>query len=997
MTGPDPARGRRSWLSWGVVLAVVATLVASVVVAVRQPDSGATAQAEPLQVGSEAPSLASHGDPVPVTVSATGPDALRLVELWVDEVLVDSARLDGPETGILLTLNWVASQQGTAQAHARVVDASGRVGLSKPTLVRVVAAPSAHLVVDPVGETIADIAQEAGHSPEAVVAANPGADPADRLKPGSVVFLPPLEPIRPPPQGEGGGASIEDGVLRLDQPVDGVFLYLTVAGEVLRVPESPADLIPGDGITFDLAPHLPPVPRGDIAVEVWGRTGGDVELVATLVVSRSSLLAPATDLVALPESSPFDFSVPVKSLTATDAETVELKWLSNVPHDGVRWFLATEKPGPATALAPSGVLQNGLARSEDGRQRFSIDLSANTKPILRPTPITLLPIARPTDEVATETDGITIPDLTLLHPPGTTWAWVVPVDEAGQPVGPASEPVRIIITEAPFDPTIAPPFDVVRVDVVIPPAPNPALAECIRVVSQTPPFPAGIGSSFGFYLNPDGSISRRGGGGGTKITGTLPYTLDELGGAVYPFTACPGERGNFQWGDVGCGGDPLCHVSKGLADLGEAAQAFAEFLVDLANELSDAYNELKAWAIAQVASTICPDEVAGPCKTMINIAVDALLTSVGVPPTMPNFDDLAEVAKGELVDLAMDQMGVGGVCDAVSQAGTGKTCGELATELQNLDACSFAPKGQEDHCRELVADAKEVCDFAIESDECALLTTNAQDLVEEGTELAVEASIAAIEREVTRASMASLGFHPYSSPFAATGEHHCRWGGANNAEIICPPWSLPEAPDNLPFPLGGGDEPETPPGCRLGRGEDRGRVVCSSPPGEIVAIPEPLGQRQPIEVEVVLARNENPLPDDFACGPIYAVATNITPRGAMGEPYLPASSDFPSESIFALPDLFGLSLFLSEPNPHVEIPDDQKPPPPTELLGEAFDAAFPFGGVFATSEWKYLLEAGSYVSIAVYGECIPETHPDTYLGIAGEIPPPQPRITPGAP
>jgi hypothetical protein len=40
-----------------ILLIVVATLVAGVVVIVRQPESVATTQAEPLQVGAEAPSL----------------------------------------------------------------------------------------------------------------------------------------------------------------------------------------------------------------------------------------------------------------------------------------------------------------------------------------------------------------------------------------------------------------------------------------------------------------------------------------------------------------------------------------------------------------------------------------------------------------------------------------------------------------------------------------------------------------------------------------------------------------------------------------------------------------------------------------------------------------------------------------------------------------------------------------------------------------------------
>jgi hypothetical protein len=998
MTAAPPTQpGRRQGLLFSAtVLAVVATLVAGVVVVARQPDSTPRAEAQQLQVGVDAPRLAIEGETVPVTISATGPDPLQLVELWAGSQMVDSLDFDGLETATSLTLHWAAFEPGRVSLQARAFDTQGRVGASNTTIVQIAPAPVAHVVDDPEGSSLAEIAEQEGVGPEVVADLDPAADPDETLEPGSIVFFPPLTPPDQPPQDDAGDVSIDDAVLRIGDPVDGVFLYLTFADQVLRVPADPSELIPGSGSVFDLSPFLPPLPEGDIAVEVWGRSGDRVALLANLVVAASDLLAPATDLVAFREIWPTDITVPVRSLTATDAETVELEWSSTVPHDGARWFLSTRKPGPAMALMPTGVLQSGLAEPQDGLRRFSIDLAANTTPRMRLAPIFSSPISEPTADTVTGTDGTGLPDFSVLprlDPPGTTWAWVVPVDAAGQPVGPPSQPVRIIITEAPFDPSDAPPFDVLSIEVVVPPAPNQALANCVRIVSQTPPFPTGVG--VGFYLNPDGSTVLRG-SGGTKITGTLPYTLDQMGRALYPFTACPGERGNFQWGSVGCGADPFCHISKGLADLGAAAQAFANFLVDLTNYVADAYNELKAWAIAQVASAICPSAVSGPCKTMIEIAVDALLTSVGVPPTMPNFNDLAEVAKGELIDLAMDQLGVGSVCDAVAQAGTGKSCGELATELQNLDACSFAPKGQEDKCRNLVDLAKNVCEFTTDRDECALLTTNAQALIEEGLEVAVDQSIEAIKAQVSRASMASLGF------FIPTyGEHHCGWGGPNRDQVICPPQKSAELP--VPGLPGTVQVYETPPGCHIGSsGQDSGKVVCSYPPGEIVAVPEPLGTRQPMEVKVRLARNDNPLPDDFACGPIYATATTITPRGAIGQPYLPASSAFPSENRF-LPGFYGQSVWLSEPNPHVEIPDDKKPPPATGLIEDAItaalieEAATALSGPRPTNEWKYLLEEGSFVSIVVYGQCIPKTYGEGAYGVVGVIPPPQPRIMPGEP
>jgi hypothetical protein len=352
---------------------------------------------------------------------------------------------------------------------------------------------------------------------------------------------------------------------------------------------------------------------------------------------------------------------------------------------------------------------------------------------------------------------------------------------------------------------------------------------------------------------------------------------------------------------------------------------------------------------------------------------------------MPNFDDLAELAKGELIDLAMDQLGVGSACDALAQAGTGKSCGELATELQNLDACSFAPKGQENQCRDLVTQAAVVCQDA-GATQCEFLTTTAQTLIEQGVRKAVDESIEAVQERVTNASLESIGFSNWSwSP----ADHACHWGGPNGEEVFCPPYT--------PLSLFGGEPPPT--GCNLETfGADEGKVRCSYPPVATEAIPEPRGQRQPIEIRVVLFRNDNPLPDDFACGPIYAAATTVTPYGAVGQPYLAASAPIPSGDLFGI-GFHTVTLRLNEPNPHVKIPEDKKPPDlagdlVAGIIGEATDFV---PGTVASNEWRYLLEAGSYVGVSVFGQCIPKSQADGPFGVAGVIPPPLSRMTPGVP
>jgi hypothetical protein len=664
------------------------------------------------------------------------------------------------------------------------------------------------------------------------------------------------------------------------------------------------------------------------------------------------LIGPSADLAfAVTDATTLTWSV--KSGTETNVYrpnllTTHLVWSApNAEQFVWRWQIARQ-PFPEAWSAPVQGLAADQAVSTTATAQwvtggtFEIDLGKFPPLGQGPTRTRVTGGVR----AAMPPDGRAIPEV-----PIDFYIRLVPTKD-GQVAGPPSnvvvahylpgpDPNQEVISQA-FENASPPFFDVLDIKVEMPPAPNPELASCVRIVSETPPFPRGIGA-LGVYVNPDGSTVRIG-GAGTKITGTLPYTLQD-GMALYPFTACPGERADFQWGSVGCGSNPFCSAGEFMTGVTEAAVDAGEFLVDLANGAAEAYNELKTWAIDQVATAVCPSSAAAECKTMINVGVDILLTSVGVPPTMPSFGDLANLAKGELVDLALDELGVGAACDAVA-AGTGKSCGQLAMSLKDLNACALAPQGQEGTCQEVLTEAVAVCQSAADSQQCKLLTTNAQDLVRAGFSEAIEQSIAAIEERVTETSMKALGV------WFPTQDHYCHWGGPNQDQVICPPDTYSTVKGTQWQP------PASVPGCHLvtGIGPDAGKVVCSFPPRKYVATPEPFGQRQPIKVQVMLARNQKPLPP--YCESISAVVTTETPNGIVGEPYPPATAP-----IVVLP-------FQESPNIHMATLRFNDPAPNAESL----------------------LVPGSAVSVKASGACISETH-----RAIGVIPPPKPRIMPGIP
>jgi hypothetical protein len=761
--------------------------------------------------------------------------------------------------------------------------------------------------------------------------------------------------------------SIGDGVLHVDEPVDGVFAYLSWDGGTHRVPADPAELIVGDGVNFDLGPYLPTMPDTDIGVEIWGRVGAAVTLLGSQVIAAGSLQAPGTSLDAMWDVFGLSGPLPVRKLTAYSNETVEFEWSTPVSHVGVRWFLARTKPDQASSLSPAGVVQTELASAHGGNARFAIDLNKNAAASVAPLSFEMLSAESTFVEMPVAQGGPGVATRALPSSPGTNWVWAVPVDTNGNPVGPASNLVELVIKPAPYDPTVAPPYDVVDIKVTIPPAPNPALRGCVRIVSEQPAFPLFVGSVYS-----DGSAAPI---GGMKITGTLPYTYKN-GVAVYPFTACPGETETYCSGSCG-EGDLLTALGQAIAS--GVVDAF-EFVADAVNWVAETYNYVKAYVIGKVADVLCPSAVKSTCQTLIEVAVDALLTSVGIPPTLPSFDDLANAAKGELVDLALDQLGIGEACDAISGAATGKTCGEVAAALAEQDACALAPKGQEQQCRVYVETAADLCGSLTDQAQCELATKNARDLVETGMGKAYDLAVELTQQQVTASMYEALTGVPYDLYASESG---CAWGGTDGTKVVCPPFvKVPEGCFEQTDSFG-----PVPPG-----------VICPKPPPERVAIPEPRGHHQPIRVDVKIERNGNPLPANFQCPPISAEATTITPSGAIGQPYLAATTtkDITYDPLFesGWVQQQQFTLWLREPNPFVTLAPENLPPE-QQAAAQLSEKLFGIGP--SAGGWESLLVPGSLVGIRVFGDCIGEAFPDTgpWGGIVGAIPPPLPRITPG--
>jgi len=90
-----------------------------------------------------------------------------------------------------------------------------------------------------------------------------------------------------------------------------------------------------------------------------------------------------------------------------------------------------------------------------------------------------------------------------------------------------------------------------------------------------------------------------------------------------------------------------------LDDVGDALGDAADFVEDSVNWVSNGWKDIKAFAIDAVADQI--PGCAAACRMGLAAGLDAGLAAMGVPPSIPNFDQLAQAGKGYLVQTLAEQ------------------------------------------------------------------------------------------------------------------------------------------------------------------------------------------------------------------------------------------------------------------------------------------------------------------------------------------------------
>jgi len=98
----------------------------------------------------------------------------------------------------------------------------------------------------------------------------------------------------------------------------------------------------------------------------------------------------------------------------------------------------------------------------------------------------------------------------------------------------------------------------------------------------------------------------------------------------------------------------------------------------IVNQVSAAYNNLKAGLINFVAENLCPiDSLKGAFKMALEGLANYGLMCVGIPPSLPNFDQLSEMSMDYLAEVALTEAGI--PSNQITQA----VVSEIAEGIQN--------------------------------------------------------------------------------------------------------------------------------------------------------------------------------------------------------------------------------------------------------------------------------------------------------------------------
>jgi hypothetical protein len=579
----------------------------------------------------------------------------------VQELLVNgevAATQRGEEISPLLY--WVAETPGTKRMQLRAQTEDGQTLLSEAVEIIISPQPAGFdLMHSPAaGETLNSLAAQFGRTPEEILASNPGlsAEP-DAPLPSGLLLRIPFRPTLPPDYLTQSGTESSNApsvaalppfsppaapVFDLKTPpvFDKIYYYLSLnGGPWSRVPREGEFLIPSAGF-FNLEEALQgvvsPPSEGTLhaQVDAWGWSGG-----ALVYIGRFEKI-----FTAQPGGEPFvilpgelkicdgtyptcqqGFSQFGESALSYEGGERELQWIPPAGASSGLWQVSRFPFGEVCTPEPGGVFQSGSVSANAFPKIFTVSFPAPG------TDLYSIPIPQP--------GGGTnyLPSTSL---PQSYYVRVLPVFDGAVKCSPSN---TVVLTVDPNRPEIT-----VQTPTPAPAAPAPPELFDIEIVEFKPiHFPDYT------YLNcvqiiENPFFEKKADIVDNWLSG--PYVV---AGQVLMLKDIPP-------GSILC---PQPYVYQEPPFIQQAGQ----FLIDALNTISEAYEILKALAVKLVVKAIpyCyagefieayKDEIDSVCNTAAEVIVQAAMTYVGLPPSIPNYEQLKETAKGKLTELAVEQL-----------------------------------------------------------------------------------------------------------------------------------------------------------------------------------------------------------------------------------------------------------------------------------------------------------------------------------------------------
>lgn len=600
---------------------------------------------------------------------------------------------------------WTPSGEGRHELSIVARDETGRTHATPTTTVYATAAadvrfPYEHTVGD--GDSLASLSETFGSSAEEILDANPALSPGSPLAPGALVTIPihpgglspalpeggqaappvgPLPDAPPslPPQSDGTafgdvvaalgslpippGFTIQNGALVPSQPVDKLYLYLAVGDDDWeRIPkDAHAYLSPAFG-AFDLKPYLDFAALDSLPepvllkAEAWGWAGDSLVHLGSYsgLYGAGQLHWPygATDLQVYSHQSLGKKYYATKAAVSGDASSWQLqfRWSSQTPNVTAAAWQISEKPFPNNlSLNPAGLVHWGVDGDNPGE--FTLDLRDY---FIQPSGGSFGDLLDGLTDDLTDAVGGVIGGGGKPAPSRQFWPFigrtffvrVVPLGAGSQ-----AQPSNTVVVY--FSPSGKP--------IPISGPLNGPVYEA-RILGFDPYLPPDPDYAACWVANYDIQYC-------STVNGKEQcYTMVPKGspGCGCPGVSCSSSGSSCSWSNPLSYGD--C-AAEGLQSVAEWAQKGWDTLAGVYNEAVSFVKKMAAVlnpfciqgkiAAAELGGeTVSEEDVQEVCEAVADIAVTAVMTYFGLPPSLPEFDKLMDEGLDYAIGVAASEMGI---------------------------------------------------------------------------------------------------------------------------------------------------------------------------------------------------------------------------------------------------------------------------------------------------------------------------------------------------